>query len=184
MKIILNDFVAHLGAPGDEVNVAPGYARNYLLPKKLAVEATEGNRKTYENNLRHRARKLVKIKSEAEVQKEKIDALEALVFTRKSGEEGKLFGSVTSGDIEEALTEKGFRIERKQIELKSPIKLVSQTAVTIKIFSGVKAVVTVVVQAEAAPEPVVEKEAADEEETATPEADTMADVVVTEEPLP
>lgn len=148
MKIILNDFVAHLGAPGDQVDVAPGYARNYLLPKKLAFEATAGNVRTYENNLKQRAKKLARILVEAEAQKAKLDGEKLLSFERRAGEEGKLFGSVTSADIEETLTGRGYVIEKKQIELKVPIKIVGETDVIIKIHSQVKATIKVVVSAE------------------------------------
>ncbi len=148
MKIILNDFVAHLGAPGDQVEVASGYARNYLLPKKLAFEATVGNVRTYENNLKQRAKKLARILVEAEAQKAKLDDEKPLSFERRAGEEGKLFGSVTSSDVEETLRNRGYAIEKKQIELKVPIKAVGETDLVIKIHSQVKATIKVIVSAE------------------------------------
>jgi large subunit ribosomal protein L9 len=148
MKVILNDFVAHLGSPGDEVDVAPGFARNYLLPKKLAMTADDSNRKTFQNNLKQRARKITNIKAGAEEKKAALQALEPLVFVRRSGEGGRLFGSVTSADIEEALKEKGFAVEKKQIELKQPIKTISDMSVSIKLHQKVTATVTVSVQAE------------------------------------
>ncbi|MGK7344526.1 MAG: 50S ribosomal protein L9 [Candidatus Nitrospinota bacterium M3_3B_026] len=152
MKVILNDFVPSLGAPGDEVDVAPGYARNYLIPRKLGFEATEGNRRTYENNLKQRARKLARILSEAEAQKARLEKMDPLVFTRKAGEEGKLFGSVTNSDIEKELSERGFEIDRKKIDLVQPIKNIGEMDVTIKIHSQVSAAVKVIVQSEAAEE--------------------------------
>ena len=163
MKIILNDFVPHLGAPGDQVEVADGYARNYLIPKKLADEATAGAVKTYENNLKQRARKLSRVLTEAEEKKSKLESLPTLVFTRKAGEEGKLFGSVTSGDIEEALKEKGFTIDKKQIGLKQPIKSVSETTVPVKLFTKVAAQVKVAVEAEVEETPEPEEEPTAEE---------------------
>lgn len=176
MKIILNDFVPHLGAPGDRVEVADGYARNYLIPKKLAAEATAGAIKTFENNLKQRARKLSRVLTEAEEKKNRIENLEPLVFIRKSGEEGKLFGSVTSSDIEEELKAKGFTIEKKQIELKQPIKSISETTVTVKLFTGINAQVKVAVEAEAeaeAPEP--------EEEPSTTQAEAETEFAPQEE---
>ena len=163
MKIILNDFVPNLGVPGDQVEVADGYARNYLIPKKLADEATAGAIKTYDNNLKQRARKLSRVLTEAEEKKNKLESLPTLVFTRKAGEEGKLFGSVTSGDIEDALKAKGFSVEKKQIELKQPIKSISETTVAVKLFTNVAAQVKVSVEAE------VEEIAPQEEESATEE---------------
>ncbi len=157
MKVILNDFVAHLGAPGDEVSVAPGYARNYLLPKKLAIVADAANKKTFENNLRQRARKLTRIKAGADEKKAQLEALETLVFTRRAGEGGKLFGSVTSHDIEEALKAKGFVIEKKQIELKQPIKTVMDTNVAVKLHQKVIAMIKVSVQGEATETTAVEE---------------------------
>lgn len=152
MKVILTDFAPGLGAPGDIVDVAPGYARNYLIPRKLGFEATEGNRKTYENNLKQRARKLARILNEAEAKKERLESMDPLVFTRKAGEEGKLFGSVTSADIEKELAERGFEIDRKRIDLVQPIKNVGESDVAIKIHAQVSATVKVIVQPEAAEE--------------------------------
>jgi len=173
MKVILNDYIPSLGGPGEEVNVAPGYARNYLIPKKLAFEATEGNRKTYENNLRQRARKIAKILQEAEAQKSGLESLETLVFTRKAGEEGKLFGSVTGGDIVEALKERGFEIEKKKIDLGQPIKQVGETQINIRVHPKVMASIKVMVEAEAVvAEEVPEEEAA--EEAAEPREDVSA----------
>lgn len=157
MKVILNDYVPSLGGPGEEVDVAPGYARNYLIPKKLGFEATEANRKTYENNLKQRARKIAKILNEAEAQKASLEGQPELVFTRKAGEEGKLFGSVTSADIQEALKERGFDIDKKRIDLTQPIKSIGETDVTIRLHTKVTGTVKVVVQAE-----IVKEEKAEE----------------------
>lgn len=174
MKIILNDFVPHLGAPGDRVEVAAGYARNYLIPKKLGIEATEGAIRDYEGNIKQRARKLARTLTEVEERKKQLEGLDALVFTRKSGEEGKLFGSVTSADIEAKLAEKGFLIEKKQIELKQPIKIVSQTEVIIKLHSGVSAVVSVKVEAQAVEKEVEEEsDEIEEEETKEKESEDL-----------
>lgn len=167
MKVILTDFVQSLGSPGDEVDVAPGYARNYLIPKNFGFEATVGNCKTYDNNLKQRARKIAKIIKGAEAQKNQVDALGTFVFTRKAGEDGKLFGSVTSADIEKMLAGHGFNISKRQIDLRQPIKTISETDVLVKIHTDVTATVRVVIEAEA-----VEKvEDEDEENLATVEAE-------------
>lgn len=188
MKVILSDFVPHLGVPGDEVDVAPGYARNFLLPKNLAFEATEGNRKTYENNLRQRARKLTRLKTEAEAKKEALEKLEPLIFVRKAGDEGKLFGSVTSADIEAALREHGFAVEKKQIELRQPLKTVCDAVVTVKLHAKVSASVKLSVQGEApekSPEELFEEaQAAAELAAAAEDAEAVAtaEVATEEEP--
>ncbi|MDH5510427.1 MAG: 50S ribosomal protein L9 [Nitrospinota bacterium] len=163
MKIILNEYVPNLGDAGERVTVAGGYARNYLLPKKLAFEATAANVKTYENNLKQKARKLVKFHGEAEAKKAQLEAVGPLDFTRKSGEMGKLFGSVTSADLGEALAAKGFDIDKRRIVLNNPIKSLGETSVEIKLHPKVTAVVKVVVHADT-PEP-------EAEEMETPETD-------------
>jgi len=177
MKVILTDFVQSLGAPGDEIDVAPGYARNYLIPKGLGFEATASNRKTYENNLKQRARKMAKAIKEAEAQKAQVDLLEKFVFTRRAGEDGRLFGSVTSADIEKALAERGFNIGKRQIELKQPIKTVSEVEVMVKIHTGVSAKVMVAVEAEVIVEAGEEDEKEKEitEEAPASEAETVAE---------
>tara|TARA_B100000959_G_scaffold21478_1_gene20692 strand:- start:104181 stop:104792 length:612 start_codon:yes stop_codon:yes gene_type:complete len=145
MKVILTDFVPNLGDYGDEVVVADGYARNYLVPNNLALEATPANNRTFENNLKQRARKITKITSEAEAKKGQLESIGDLIFTRKSGDEGKLFGSVTNGDIEAALSAKGFVIDRRKIVLSGPIKSIGQHDVTVKIFKEVVGTIKVVV---------------------------------------
>lgn len=174
MKVILNDFIQHLGSQGDEVDVAPGYARNYLIPKKLAFEASDANRKTYENNLKQRARKIAKFIKEANEQKIKLEALDPLEFIRKTGEDGKLFGSVTSGDIEKAFDEHGFKIDKKRIGLARPIKSLGASEVKITIHSSVTGIVKLIVKPE---QPVVAPVEQGEEETSgdQPEADDSAE---------
>ncbi len=153
MKVILNEFVPQLGEAGDTVDVSPGYARNYLVPQKLAFEATPANIKTYENNLKQRARKISKLIKDAEEQKAKLEAAGQLVFVRKAGEDGKLFGSVTSSDIVEALKEKGFEVDRRKIALDHPIKTVGEVEARIKIHSKVTAAIKIMTQAETGEEP-------------------------------
>ncbi|MFW2330745.1 MAG: 50S ribosomal protein L9 [Nitrospinota bacterium] len=149
MRVILNDFIPNLGSPGDEVEVKDGYARNSLIPKKLAVVASDGNLKTFENNRKHRARKLAQVLSEATDQKKLLEeSVKELIFFQKAGETGKLFGSVTSIDIEAALTSKGFNIERKQITLAQPIKALGLFDVSIKLFQDVSAKIDIIVKSE------------------------------------
>ncbi len=152
MKVILSDYVPQLGEPGDAVEVAAGYARNYLVPRKLAFPATAENIKTYENNLKQRARKIAKMMESAQASKATLEAVGELEFIRKAGEEGKLFGSVTNADIEEALKEKGFEVEKKKIALSQPVKKVGQFEAQVKIHPQVTAVLNLVVKPEAAPE--------------------------------
>lgn len=153
MKVILNDFVQHLGNPGEEIDVAPGYARNYLIPKNIAFVATPGNKKTYENNLKHRARKLARLMKDAEALKGMLEGMETLVFIRKAGDEGKLFGSVTTSDIEEALKQHGHSIDRKKIELDHAIKSVGEYEAVIRINPKVSAAISLEVRAEVAEAP-------------------------------
>jgi large subunit ribosomal protein L9 len=142
MRIILKNEVEHLGTFGDIVKVAPGYARNYLIPKGLAAEATPGNLRQFEAEKGAFLKKMqVKIES-AEALKAKLDAVK-LSFTRKTSEEGKLFGSVTQHDIEEGLRAQGFEIERKNIVLADQIKALGTYTVSVKLLFQVVANVTV-----------------------------------------
>ena len=180
MKVMLNEYVQNLGDPGDLVEVAAGYARNYLVPQKLAFEATAANIKTHENNLKQRARKIAKFLKAAEEKKTRLEGAGDLVFVRKAGDEGKLFGSVTNADIEAALIEKGFEVEKKKISLDKPIKHLGEAVAKIRIHATVTAQVKVVVQPEISEEPPAEPEAAPPEsgETETPTeatTDTPAD---------
>ncbi len=138
MKIILKKDVDKLGHYGDQVKVADGYARNFLIPKGLAVSATLGNMRQFDAEKDAFMRK-------AAVKKEKADKLSAeiegvtLSFSRKAGEDEKLFGSVTSHDIEEALKAKGFEVEKKDILLAEPIKALGSFTVAVKLHSRVTA---------------------------------------------
>ncbi|VAX19436.1 LSU ribosomal protein L9p [hydrothermal vent metagenome] len=148
MKVILNDLVPQLGDAGDTVDVSAGYARNYLVPKKLAFEATPGNIKLYENNLKQRARKISKLILVAQEQKTRIEGAGDLIFSRKAGEDGKLFGSVTSSDIEEILKEKGIEIDRRKITMDRQIKNLGEVDISIKVHAKVTATLKIVVQPE------------------------------------
>src|SRR5512137_2919127 len=120
MKVILKENVEHLGHIGDIVKVAPGYARNYLLPKGLVVEATERNAKALEHARRHLEYKKNKVLESARHLAARIEAL-TLAITHQAGEEGKLFGSVTSMELAEKLHAQGIEVDRKKI-VADPIK--------------------------------------------------------------
>jgi len=151
MEVILKDDVQNLGHRGEVVKVADGYARNYLLPRKLAMQATSANKAVIEQMKSAAARRAATEKSQAEALAVKLEPV-VLDFTRKSGEAGHLFGSVTSADIATALAEKGFEIDRRKIALAEPIKSVGDTKVAIKLFRDVAAQITVNVVAEASDE--------------------------------
>ena len=148
MKLILQENIEHLGQIGDIVKVAPGYARNYLLPKGLAIEATVKNAKALE----HTKRQLAYKKNKAlEAAKNLVAKLEALVIelTHQAGEEGKLFGSVTNMEIAAFLKDNGFDVDRKKIVLAEPIKQLGEYTVPVKIHPEVAATLKVKVSAAA-----------------------------------
>jgi len=146
MKLILQENIEHLGQIGDIVKVAPGYARNYLLPKGLAIEATEKNAKA----LDHAKRQLAYKKNKAlEAAKNLVAKLEALTIelTHQAGEEGKLFGSVTNMEIAAFLKDNGFDVDRKKIVLAEPIKQLGEYTVPVKIHPEIAATLKVKVSA-------------------------------------
>jgi len=148
MKIILKTEVPSLGGYGEIARVADGYARNYLIPRGMAVEATEGNRRQFESEKEAYLRKQQAAIEASEKLKASLEAL-ALSFTRKTAEDGeKLFGSVTAHDIEAALREKGFEVERKDIELAEPIKAVGEFKAVVKLHAGVSAEIGITVAKE------------------------------------
>ena len=142
MNVILTENVKGLGNIGDVVKVKPGYARNFLLPNKLAVEASANKLNELEHHRRQLSRKAEKLSQEAAVIKGRIEALEC-VLAHRAGEEGKLFGSVTSMEIEAALAEKGIEIDRRKILLAQPIKSLGTHEVEIKLNAGVTATLKV-----------------------------------------
>jgi len=146
MKVILKENVETLGHIGDIVKVAPGYARNYLLPKGLAIEATEKNAKALDHALRQMAYKKNKIMEAAKSLAEKLEGL-AIELFHQAGEEGKLFGSVTNMEIAAFLKGKGFEIDRKTILLVEPIKSLGDYTVPVKIAQEVTANLKVSVKA-------------------------------------
>jgi large subunit ribosomal protein L9 len=135
-KILLRQDVDDLGARGEIVRVRAGYARNYLLPRKLAVEATAGNVKEIERERAALLKKEATERTTAEGQAEQMGSL-ILEFKRKSGEQGALYGSVTSMDIAEALKERGYEIDRHRIHLREPIKRVGEFGVPVRLHREV-----------------------------------------------
>ena len=159
MEVILKEDVANLGHRGDVVKVAEGYGRNFLLPRKLALQATLANKAVVEQMKSAAARRSASEKAVAEALVTKLEPV-VLSFTRKTGEAGQLFGSVTSADIAAGLESKGFEVDRRKIQLTEPIKSLGDFTVAIKLHREVTAHVKVKVVAEASTEapaePVVE----------------------------
>ncbi len=149
MEVILKEDVNNLGHRGDVVKVAAGYGRNYLLPQNLAMEANANNKAVIEQMKNSAVRKSAKEKTEAEALVAQLDAV-ALTFTRKTGENDHLFGSVTSSDIAQQLEEKGFTIDRRKIHLDEPLKSLGDFLVPVRLHREVTAHIKVVVQAEEA----------------------------------
>jgi large subunit ribosomal protein L9 len=148
MQIILQEDIEKLGTRGEVVNVAEGYARNYLLPRKLALEASPGNLKRLEKIRTTLAKRTATEREGAEKQAELLKNV-TLSFSRKAGENDQLFGSVTAGDIEEALAGQGFEVDKRRIELAEPIKVVGEYEVTAKLVHGVAATFKVTVSRQA-----------------------------------
>jgi large subunit ribosomal protein L9 len=147
MQIILQEDIDKLGHRGDVVTVKPGYARNYLLPRKLAVEATEGNLKAIER-IRASLAKRTATELDAAHQQAELLNIVALKFTRKTGENDQMFGSVTAADISDALAAQGFKIDKRQVQLAEPIRIIGESQVIIKVFRDVTAQIKVGVEKE------------------------------------
>jgi large subunit ribosomal protein L9 len=146
MNIILTESVEGLGTIGDVIKVKPGYARNYLVPRGFAIEANPRNVNELAHQKRQLERKVQKLTQEAQVLKQRLEAVTCL-FSQRAGEEGKLFGSVTSMDIHEKIVAAGIEIDRKKIQLEEPIKTLGDHDVTIKLQAGVTATIKVSVSA-------------------------------------
>jgi len=152
MEVILKEDVPKLGSRGDVVKVAEGYGRNFLLPRKLAIEATRSNRAVIEQMKQAALRRAATDKAEAEAQAKQLETV-TLSFTRKAGEKDQLFGSVTSSDIGAALEAKGYSLDRRKIHLDEPLKHIGEFKVPIRFYKGVEATVKVIVDKEpSAPE--------------------------------
>jgi large subunit ribosomal protein L9 len=145
--ILLREDLDNVGGRGEIVKVKAGYARNYLLPRGLATLATKGNVKQIEQERAALLKKAAIEKATAEAQREQMESI-ALSFTRRAGDHGQLFGSVTSMDIAQALQEKGYEIDRRKIVMKDAIKEVGDFTVNVKLHREVTLTVPVTVTAE------------------------------------
>jgi large subunit ribosomal protein L9 len=148
MEVILKEDVQKLGHRGDVVKVADGYGRNYLLPGKLAIEATAANKAVIEQMKSSAIRKSAKEKAQSEELSKQMQEVE-LIFERKVGENEHLFGSVTSGDIAQQLEAKGFTVDRRKIALEDPLRTLGEFHVPIKLHREVTTHVKVVVKSDA-----------------------------------
>lgn len=138
MNVILKENVENLGSIGDNVRVSGGFFRNFLSPRKLAVQADENNLQQVEHQKRALKKKLAAMRAEKEGLKGQIEAI-TLVIRRKSGESQKLFGSITNGDIAEAMEAQGVKLDRKQIELEGAIKKLGNFKVPVRLMEGIMA---------------------------------------------
>jgi large subunit ribosomal protein L9 len=148
MEVILKEDVPKLGSRGDVVKVAEGYGRNFLLPRKLAIEANSANKTVIEQMKAASVRRSAKEKHEAEALAQQFEGL-SVSFQRRSGENEQLFGSVTSSDIAEGLEKKGFHIDRRKIQLHEPLKAVGEFDVPVKLHKDVTVHVKVIIEKEA-----------------------------------
>ena len=148
MEVILKEDVQKLGARGDVVKVADGYGRNYLLPRKLAIEATAGNKAVIEQMKAASVRRSAKEKAQAQELAKQFDGV-SVSFQRRTGEHDQLFGSVTSSDIADALAKKGFDVDRRKIQLHEPLKTLGEFTVPLKLHKDVTTHFKVVIEKEA-----------------------------------
>lgn len=147
MEVILREDIKTLGKAGELVKVKPGYARNYLLPRGLAYEATDGNRKRIQAESKARAARQEQEAGEARALATKLGAV-SLTLARKAGEGDRLFGSITAQDLADALAAQGHTVDKRKIELEHPIKTIGQHAVPVRLHPDVIAEVRVTVVAE------------------------------------
>jgi large subunit ribosomal protein L9 len=151
MEVILKEDVVKLGSRGDVVKVAEGYGRNYLLPRKLAIQANESNKAVVAQMKAASVRRSAKEKAQAEELAKQFEGV-SVSFTRKSGEHDQLFGSVTSGDLGDALQKKGFNVDRRKIQLHEPLRTLGEFTVPVKLHKDVTAHLKVVIEKEATAE--------------------------------
>jgi large subunit ribosomal protein L9 len=149
MEVILREHVEHLGRRGDVVKVAEGYARNFLLPRKLALAVTENNKRQIEREKKLAEARDMEEKAQAEAIAQRLAQLE-IEIARRVGENDTLYGSVTSQDIAQALKDKGFDIDKRKITLADPLKTLGETTVPLKIHRDVTVQLRVKVVAQAA----------------------------------
>ena len=152
MEVILREHVDNLGRRGEIVKVADGYARNYLLPRKLALPATDGNRKHVERERRILEARESEEKAQAEAIAARLSTLE-ITIARRVGEANQLFGSVTAADITEFLKEKGFDVDRRKLILPEPLKTIGDHDVPLKLHREVTAPLKVHVVKEGGDQP-------------------------------
>jgi large subunit ribosomal protein L9 len=145
MEVILKEDVPKLGSRGDVVKVAEGYGRNFLLPKKLAIEATQANKAVIEQMKAASIRRTQRDKADAEALAAQLAGV-VITYHRRAGEHDQLFGSVTSSDLATELEHKGFNIDRRKIQLDEPIKTTGEFKVPIRLFKDVTAQIRVEVQ--------------------------------------
>ena len=162
MEVILKQDVPKLGVQGDVVKVAEGYGRNYLLPKKLAIEATLQNKAVVQQMKTAAVRRAAREKAGAEEYAKLLDGA-SVTFVRRAGEHDQLFGSVTAAEIAAALASKGFEIDRRKLLLEHPLKTIGEFVVHVHLHRDVRASIKVVVEKEA-------EEVAEESAGAPPEA--------------
>ena len=151
MEVILKEDVPKLGARGDVVKVAEGYGRNFLLPQKLAIEATQANKAVIAQMKAAALRRSAQEKVQAEELAKQFEGL-SVSFERRAGEHDQLFGSVTSGDIAEALGRKGFNLDRRKVQLHEPLKTLGEFTVPVKLHKEVTTHLKVVIEKEAGAE--------------------------------
>lgn len=150
MKIILKQDVDNVGHKGDIVNVSPGFGRNYLIPKRLALEVTPSNVKMIEIERQSLKKKVEKERQSYQDVVRRLNEL-TITFSRKAGEKDMIFGSVSASDIKEALDKQGFEIEKKKIALDEPIKRLGNYTISVKVFHDDKASLKVEVRKEEGP---------------------------------
>ena len=148
MKVVMLESMDGIGTVGQEVKVKDGYARNYLIPRGLALMASDKNIKAFKDKIQAKIKTEAKNKEHAQKFADELQAV-TLKFAVKTGQEGKLFGSITSQNIFEAIKEKGFEVDKKKIALAEPIRHVGMHEVTVRLFPGVAATVKVEVTPEA-----------------------------------
>ncbi|NLN27966.1 MAG: 50S ribosomal protein L9 [Firmicutes bacterium] len=146
MKVILTQDVKSLGKKGDVVEVKEGYGRNFLIPRGLAVAADEGNLRRLKHEQAVQKSKEAREREEAEQVKAQLEQL-TVTLRVKTGEKGRLFGSITAGDVADELAKHGIEIDRRKIELDEPIKSLGAYTVTVRVYPGVTAQLKVVVEA-------------------------------------
>jgi large subunit ribosomal protein L9 len=147
MEVILREDVVNLGSRGALVKVADGYARNFLLPKRLAVAATASNKKIVEQEREAHVRREAKAEGEAQ-ELAKLMANIVLTFRHRVGENEQLFGSVTAKDIADALEAQRFHVERRKVQLEEPIRTLGEHEVTLRLHRDVTVPIKVIVEAE------------------------------------